>query len=77
MLANPLALAGLPATSPRLVGEMAYGLGAANRGVANAGSFAASRMNKMIGRGNNAGLLSLEDFAPLLATGSVLAANQR
>lgn len=77
MFTSPWALAGLPATSPRLVGEMAYGLGAANRGVANAGSAAASRMNQMIGRGNNSGLLSLEDFAPFMATGSVLAANQR
>lgn len=33
---NPATLAALPFTSPRLMGEAAYGLGAANRGIKNA-----------------------------------------
>lgn len=36
MTTNPIALATLPFTSPRLMGEAAYGLGAINRGIGNA-----------------------------------------
>ena len=73
---NPAALAALPATSPRLVGEAAYKLGAANRGIANAGSATANRLSQLVGR-NNATPLTMNQLAPLLATVPIMAANQR
>lgn len=76
MLANPVALAGLPAASPRLVGELAYGLGAANRGASKAGSKAAENLIKLLGRGNSP-QLTMSQLAPFLATAPVLAANQK
>lgn len=73
---NPLALAALPATSPRLVGEMAYKLGSVNRGFANAGGAAANRLAQLAGR-NSSSPITMNQLAPLLATVPVLAANQR
>ncbi len=74
--ANPLALAALPMTSPRLVGELAYGLGAANRGVGKAGSAGVNRLAQLVRSGNSAPL-TMNQFAPILSTAPVLAANQR
>lgn len=73
---NPLALAALPATSPRLVGEAAYKLGAANRGIANVGSAATNRLSQLVGR-NSATPITMNQLAPLLATVPIMAANQR
>ncbi len=75
-LANPSTLAVLPFTSPRLVGEMAYGLGAAGRGVRNAGTATGNKLSQLIGQ-NNIPNLTFEDLAPFLATAPVLAAIQR
>lgn len=72
---NPLTLAALPLTSPRLVGEVAYGLGALNRGAASGGNALA----QMVGRvgGPNAAPITMNRLAPLLAATPILAANQR
>jgi hypothetical protein len=70
---NPLLLAGLPATSPRLLGEVAYGLGAANRGVAKGGNALAQKVL----RGSSANPITMNQLAPLLAATPILAANQR
>lgn len=69
-------LAALPITSPRLVGEMAYKLGSANRGLSNAGSATANRLAQLVGR-NGSTPLTMNQLAPLLATIPVMAANQR
>ena len=71
--ANPATLAALPFTSPRMVGEMAYGLGAANRGVASGGN---ALMQTML-RGSQANPITMNRLAPLLAATPILAANQR
>jgi hypothetical protein len=71
--ANPATLAALPFTSPRMVGEMAYGLGAANRGVASGGN---ALMQTML-RGSQANQITMNRLAPLLAATPILAANQR
>ena len=71
--ANPATLAALPFTSPRLVGEMAYGLGAANRGVASGGN---AMLQTML-RGSQANPITMNRLAPLLAATPILAANQR
>lgn len=73
-ISNPLLLAGLPTTSPRLVGEAAYGLGAASRGVSNAGSAAKSKLLQLLNQGNAIGM---EQFSPFIATAPVLAGSQR
>lgn len=70
---NPWMLAGLPATSPRLLGEAAYGLGAANRGVAKGGNALA----QMMLRGGSQTPITMNRLAPLLAATPILAANQR
>jgi hypothetical protein len=75
-LANPATLAALPLTSPRLMGELAYGLGAMNRGVANGASATGQRALGLLGSPQG-GLLTMDRLAPLLATTSVLSANQR
>jgi hypothetical protein len=75
-LMNPTVLAGLPAASPRLVGEIAYGLGSASRGVSNAGNAASSKLAQLLGISGGAPL-TMNKLAPLLATTPVLAANQR
>lgn len=69
-------LAAMPLTSPRMIGEAAYKLGAANRGIANAGSATANRLSQLVGR-NNATPLTMNQLAPLLATVPIMAANQR
>ena len=73
-LTNPISLAALPFTSPRLMGELSYGLGAMNRGIGKAagkvsGSPLLSRAPK--------GLLDMEQYAPLLATTPAIAFSQR
>lgn len=75
-LVNPTTLLGLPAASPRLVGEGAYLLGAANRGVSNAGNAVKSKVASMIGR-QNLPQVTLNQLAPFLATAPVLAVSQR
>ena len=69
-------LAAMPLTSPRMIGEAAYKLGAANRGIANAGSATANRLSQLVGR-NSATPLTMNQLAPLLATVPIMAANQR
>lgn len=76
LMTNPLALAALPATSPRIVGEAAYKLGAGVRGVANAGNATSNSLAKILQAGG-ARPLTFEQYAPLLATAPVLAASQR
>lgn len=70
---NPWMLAALPATSPRLLGEAAYGLGAANRGVASGGNALAQLML----RGSSPNPITMNQLAPLLAATPILAANQK
>ena len=74
--ANPLLLAGLPTTSPRLVGEAAYGLGAASRGVGNAGNALQARLQQLMTK-NGGAPIGMNQLAPLLATAPVMAASQR
>ena len=76
MTANPGALAALPFASPRLVGEAAYGLGAAGRGLLDAGGAASSQLTNLLG-GANIPSLTLEQMAPLLSTSAALYATQR
>lgn len=71
--ANPLALAALPASSPRMLGEMAYGLGAANRGAAKGGNALAQALM----RGSSPQPITMNQLAPLLAATPILAANQK
>jgi len=73
---NPIALGVLPLTSPRLVGEAAYGLGAMNRGVSNAASAGSNKIAQLLG-GTGAKPLTQNQIAALLSTGAVLSANQR
>lgn len=73
---NPATLAALPFTSPRLVGEMAYGMGAGNRGLIDVGKKAGKEITGLLGR-MNAPQLSAEEIASLLSTSSALYANQR
>lgn len=76
VLSHPLALAGLPLTSPRLVGEAAYGLGAAARGASNVGSAAQSKLMQLLGL-NGQSQIGMGQLAPILATAPMLAATQR
>ena len=76
MTSNPGALAVLPLTSPRLVGEAVYGLGAMNRGIGAGATYGRNRLAQMLPQGQSQ-RLTLNNLAPLLATGSVLSANQR
>ena len=70
---NPLALAALPATSPRMLGEVAYGLGAMNRGVASG----SNRLAQMVLGGTQAAPITMNQLAPLLAATPILAATQK
>lgn len=70
---NPLALAALPATSPRMLGEMAYGLGAMNRGVASG----SNRLAQMVLGGTQGAPITMNQLAPLLAATPILAATQK
>ena len=76
LTSNPGALAVLPFTSPRLVGEAAYGLGALNRGIGAGATYGKNKLAQMLPQGQSQ-RLTLNNLAPLLATGSVLSANQR
>lgn len=70
---NPYALAALPAASPRVLGEAAYGLGALNRGVASGGNKLAQ---KFLGSAS-ATPVDMNRIAALLAATPILAANQK
>ncbi len=76
LTSNPIALAMLPITSPRLMGEAAYGLGAINRGVGKVAGAGGNKLSQLLAQ-RQGGLLDMDNLAPLLATGSVLSANQR
>jgi hypothetical protein len=69
-------LAMLPAASPRLAGEVAYGLGAMNRGIGGAAASGRNQLAQLLAQTNSAPL-AMNSLAPLLATGAVLSANQR
>lgn len=73
---NPATLAALPFTSPRLMGELSYGLGAMNRGIGNAASRVGGAASPLLGR-TPRGLLDVEQYAPLLATAPVISFSQR
>jgi hypothetical protein len=73
---NPAALAALPFTSPRLMGELSYGLGALNRGVGNVAGKAGGKASQLLGR-TPQGLLDLEQYSPLLSTAPAIAFSQR
>lgn len=62
---NPAALAALPFASPRLMGEVSYGLGAMNRGIGNASSRAGEAASSLLGRAPN-GLLQDPEALGLL-----------
>lgn len=64
-LMNPAALAALPLTSPRLMGELSYGLGAMNRGIGNASSRAGVATSSLLGRAPQ-GLLQDPELMGLL-----------
>lgn len=76
MYLNPKGLAMLPLTSPRLVGEAAYGLGAMNRGVSNVAGASADKLAKLL-KQSGAPQLTMEELAPLFAATSVLSATQK
>lgn len=76
LTSNPAALAMLPFTSPRLMGEAAYGLGAMNRGIGGAAANGGNKLAQLLAQ-QQGGLLTANNLAPLLATGAVLSANQR
>jgi hypothetical protein len=69
-------LAALPFASPRLVGEAAYGLGAMNRGIGAGANYGRNALAELMAKAN-AQPLTMNQLAPLLATGGVLSANQR
>lgn len=73
---NPATLAALPFTSPRLMGELSYGLGAMNRGIGGAAGRVGGGAAQLLGRSPR-GLLDMEQFAPLLSTAPVISASQR
>lgn len=76
LTSNPASLAALPATSPRLVGEAAYALGAANRGVSKLGQNAFSAGQILLGSSGGAPL-TRNELAALLSTAPVLSNQQR
>lgn len=69
-------LAALPLTSPRLVGEMAYGLGAINRGIGGTTSATTQRLIDLLKK-SNLPQLDQQSAAGLLATVPVMATSQR
>lgn len=75
-LVNPTTLIGLPAASPRLVGETAYLLGAANRGAANGVNALRAKAGSVVGL-KNLPSVSMNQLSPLLATTPVISAIQR
>ena len=74
--ANPATLAALPFTSPRLMGELSYGLGAMNRGAGNMVNKVGGVSPSLLGQ-TPQGLLDMEQFRPLLSAVPVLATSQR
>lgn len=75
-LTNPATLAALPFTSPRLMGELSYGLGAMNRGIGGAANKAGGAAAQMLSRSPR-GLLDMEQFSPLLSNAPVVTFLQR
>ncbi len=69
-------LAMLPAASPRLAGEVAYGLGAMNRGIGGAANAGSNKITQLLGA-TGGQPLTTNQLQALLATGGVLSANQR
>jgi hypothetical protein len=67
-------LATLPLQSPRLVGELAYGLGAANRGVASGADAARNKLAALLGGTGGAGVprLTRQELNQLLVSSGVL-----
>jgi hypothetical protein len=75
-LANPVTLAALPFTSPRLMGELSYGLGAMNRGIGNAASKVGSSALQPLSR-YELGLLEMNNLSPFLTTAPAISFSQR
>lgn len=75
-LMNPVSFAALPFTSPRLMGELSYGLGAMNRGIGGAANKASGAASQLLGRSPR-GLLDMGQFSPLLSTAPVVTFSQR
>ena len=73
---NPATLAALPFTSPRLMGELSYGLGAMNRGIGGAANKAGGAAAQLLSRSPR-GLLDMEQFYPLLSNAPVVTFSQR
>ena len=73
-LLHPPTLAALPFTSPRLMGEAAYKLGAINR---TAGGLLGKVASPQALGNSSGGLLNFDAFAPLMATAPVLALSHR
>jgi hypothetical protein len=73
-IVNPATLAALPFTSPRLMGEAAYGLGAMSRG---AGGLLGKVAGPQLLGNSPTGLLDFERFAPVVASAPIFAASQR
>lgn len=74
-LMNPATLAALPFTSPRLMGEAAYGLGALSRGLGSAASGVGGQASRLLPR-NSMGLLDFDSMAPVLSTLPVISATR-
>lgn len=74
-LMNPATLAALPFTSPRLMGEAAYGLGALSRGLGGAAGAVGGKASKLLPR-NSMGLLDFDSMAPILSTVPVISATR-
>ena len=75
-LANPATLALLPMTSPRLIGEAAYGLGTMNRGLLKAVKTSAGKAGGLL-TGPGGQPITMDQLRPLLSTAPILAAGQR
>jgi hypothetical protein len=75
-LANPISLAALPFTSPRLMGELSYGLGAMNRGAGLLAGKAGASASSLLGR-TQGGLLGMDELSPLLTNAPVISFSQR
>lgn len=75
-LTNPATLAMLPLSSPRLMGEAAYGLGALTRGAGNVAGAVGGAGSRALGISPR-GLLDMDELAPLISTGAVISSIQR
>ena len=76
LMHNPAAIPALAMTSPRLVGEAAYGLGALNRGAGNAGVYVNNKLAQLLQR-NGAPALTMNELVPLMAPAVAVGATQR